>query len=358
MKNSSVLKFAVICLSTFVPDLAPAQEQRADYVSDASFVVGTYQRKDQESTPELRAISARAFLDTLSDQQRQKVLLPLNDPERQQWTNLPPSPDARGLRLGELDQTQVTKACDMLATMISKSGFEKMCQIMLADDQLLPGGKPRGGLGTENFALVLFGTPSPVNEWAFQLDGHHIGVNLTFQGNSISISPSFIGTQPEVFQVGSRKIRPLTKEIDDAYRLVNLLNDEQRKAAVLAPKRGTILTGPGADGKIPPAKGVSCSTFSQEQKSLLMELAGQWINDLPDPQAKTLREKFAAQLDEMKFSWNGALSDRSDISYAIMSPEFIIEFSCQGASDKPLDHIHTMFRVPTNEYGGGTKPKK
>ncbi|MEQ1903004.1 MAG: DUF3500 domain-containing protein [Pirellulaceae bacterium] len=358
MSPLSVPKYLLICLLFFVHDFAAAQEKRSDYVSDASFVVGTHRPKQQESNAELRASTANAFLDALTTQQRQKVLLPLDDPERQQWTNLPPSPDALGLRLGDLDQSQVAKACDMLATMLSKSGYEKMCQIMLADDQLLPGGRPRGGLGTEKFALVIFGTPSVDQEWAFQLDGHHIGVNLTFEGSAISISPSFIGTQPELFQIGSRKIRPLTKEIDVAYRLVNTLNDEQRKAAVLSPRRGTILTGPGADGKIPPANGVACKSFSAEQKSMLRELAAQWINDLPEPQAKELHEKFAAEIDEMKFSWNGALTDRSDISYALMSPEFIIEFSCQGASDKPLDHIHTMFRVPSDEYGAGTKGKK
>jgi Protein of unknown function (DUF3500) len=103
---------------------------------------------------------------------------------------------------------------------------------------------------------------------------------------------------------------------------------------------------------------VDSKLLSSEQKSMLKELAAQWINDLPEPQAKKLREKFAGQIDEMKFSWNGALTDRSDISYALMSPEFIIEFSCQGANDKPLDHIHTMFRVPTDEYGAGINGKK
>ena len=358
MSPLSVLKYLPICLPFFIFEFAAAQEQRSDYVSDASFVVGTHRPRNEESSAELRANTTNKFLEGLTEQQRQKVLLPIDDPERHQWTNLPPSPDARGLRLGELDKSQVIMACDMLATMLSRSGYEKMCQIMLADDQLLPGGRPRGGLGTENFALVIFGTPSVDQKWAFQLDGHHIGVNLTFEGNSISISPSFIGTQPEFFLIGSQKIRPLTKEIDVAYRLVNTLNDEQRKAAVLSPRRGTILTGPGADGKIPPANGVACKSLSAEQKSMVRELAAQWINDLPEPQATALREKFVGQIDEMKFSWNGALTDRSDISYALMSPEFIIEFSCQGASDKPLDHIHTMFRVPTDEYGAGTKDQK
>jgi hypothetical protein len=328
-----------------------AQTDREDYVSTASFVIGTHRPSSTASTPETRAANTRNFLDKLDDSQRQRASFPLNSPERREWTNLPPSPNAKGLRFRELNEEQVKAACDLMAVIFSERGYQKMCHIMLADDQLLSGGRPHSSLGTENFALLIFGEPSETEPWAFQLDGHHIGVNLTFQGDEITMSPSFIGTQPEAFKIDDQDYRPLTDEIDEAYRLVNLLNDEQRKSAVINPRRGVMIAGPGADGRIPPTKGVSCQTFTEEQKQSLIKLICAWVNDLPGEHAEREMERLTSEIDQMYFSWNGALTARSDISYTIQGPTLIIEFTCQGAADNPLDHIHTMYRNPTSEYG-------
>ncbi len=331
---------------------AIAQDDRDAYVSTASFIIGTHRPANTESTPESRGAQAKNFLDKLNDEQRQRATYPLNSPERREWTNLPPRPTDNGLRFRDLTEEQARAACDMFAVIFSELGYQKICHIMLADDQLLTEGRPHSSLGTENFAILIFGEPSATGPWAFQLDGHHIGVNFSFEGDKITMSPSFIGTQPEAFKIEDKDYRPLTDEIDEAYKLVNLLNDEQRKAAVLSPRRGSLVTGPGADGRVPAPKGVSCQTFTEEQKASLIKLIGQWINDLPAPHAEQEMERVTAEIDQMHFSWNGALTARSDISYMIQGPSLIIEFSCQGNPTNPLDHIHTMYRNPQTDYGG------
>ena len=59
--------------------------------------------------------------------------------------------------MGDLRTDQVKLACDLMAELLSEQGFNKMRDIMLADDQLLDQGRPRNGFGTENFAVVIFG---------------------------------------------------------------------------------------------------------------------------------------------------------------------------------------------------------
>ena len=54
----------------------------------------------------------------------------------------------------------------------------------------------------------------------------------------------------------------------------------------------------------------------------------------------------------MRFAWNGATQKGSDISYSIQSPSLIIEYACQSLGGDPLQHIHTIYRNPKNEYGG------
>ena len=323
----------------------------AKFVSEASEVVGTHQPQSRDHSPQAMTDAANAFLGTLDDAQRERVELPLDHPERRKLTNLPARPDAGGLRLGDCDEQQVAALCDLMATLFSEQGYAKMCHIMLADDQLLKGGQARPGFGTEDFAVVIFGEPSPDAPWAFQLDGHHLGVNLAIDGTRLTMSPSFIGTQPEAFHLADKRIRPLAGEIDGAFKLVNSLDPELQKQAIVKPKRGRIRTGPGTDGEVPEPAGVSCAKFDDVQKVKLMMLVAQWVNDLPPEQAKARFDQLRGEVDQMHFSWQGPTAAVSDVSYTIQGPSLIIEYACQNLGGKPTDHLHTMYRDPTNEYG-------
>ena len=158
------------------------QADRKDYVSNASFIVATYQPGSREHTPEAMADAANRFLKTLSEDQRKKLVLPIDHPERRQWTNLPARKSDGGIRMELLNEKQIKSALDLMGTLFSEQGYTKMCNIMLADDQLLPRGRKRVGFGTEYFSVVIFGEPSPTKPWAFQLDGHHVGVNSVLLG--------------------------------------------------------------------------------------------------------------------------------------------------------------------------------
>ena len=251
-------------------------QDRSNYVSDASHTVATYRPKSFEHSPAAAAEAGKLFLQSLTDEQSLKVMHPLDSPERRLWTNLPAREDAGGIKMSELKPKQIEAACDLMALLLSEQGYEKMVNIMLADDQLLNNGRPRPGFGTEYFSIVIFGDPSPTKPWGIQLDGHHVGVNVSLTGDELTMSPSFIGTQPQTFVIGDKKFRPFTGEIDDAYRLVNSLSDEQRKKAVLRNRRGQIATGPGMDNRVPRKQGVSCGSFNPEQKEILIRLIKQW----------------------------------------------------------------------------------
>jgi hypothetical protein len=341
----------LLCHCTLQLNHAAAQKTRDDFVSDASYIIGTYKPKHPTYKAGDMAATAQAFVDSLNESQKGKVVFPIDSPERSEWTNLPPIPSAAGLRLGDCNQEQLRALCDLMAAILSESGYKKLCHVMLADDQLLPEGRPRAGLGTATFQVLIFGDPAAESPWAFQLDGHHLGINVTISGERVTLSPSFIGTQPEKFQIAEKEYRPLTGEIDKAYALVNTLSDDLRRQAVLSPRRGQLQSGPGRDGQIPQRQGVSCKLFSDEQKKAVVSLLSHWVTDLPPHIAKEHLARLEKEVDEMVFSWNGALTPRSDISYAIQGPSIIVEFACQGAPDNPLDHIHTMYRDPANEYG-------
>ncbi|MFK7735218.1 MAG: DUF3500 domain-containing protein [Pirellulaceae bacterium] len=344
-----LVAFSILSTSSLLPSLAHEghEHKRSNYVSEASHLVGSYKPSSREHSPEAMAGSAKAFSESLTEEQRKLVSSPLRDAEREKWTNLPQRSGNGGLPLGKCNDAQMKAFCDMLATLLSEQGYQKMCEVMLADDQLLTDGKPRAGFGTEDFFVVLFGTPSATEPWGFQLDGHHLGLNLSIEGERVTFAPSHIGMQPDAFTIGEQDFRPLGKENDSGFALVNSLTDSQRSESVLSDRRGPLVTGPGND-EVPSLPGVSCSSFDESQRKNLLQLIALWVNDLPEEQAAKRMSALEAEVDKMTFGWKGPLTNGSAMYYSIQGPTLIIEY---GAQDDAATHIHTMYRDPANAYG-------
>src|SRR4051812_29478799 len=95
------------------------------------------------------AAAAKAFLATLGDAQRGKVVYDFKDDEqRHRWSNLPVSFVKRGgLRLGDLTQPQREAAMAVLAAALSPQGYEKAVQIVEGDEILKKTDHGRGGPG-------------------------------------------------------------------------------------------------------------------------------------------------------------------------------------------------------------------
>src|SRR5262249_62121945 len=133
---------------------------------------------------------ANAFLETLDNQQRSKVLLDFDSSKKPSWSNLPVTMVPRnGLPLGELSKTQRAAALEVLAAVLSKEGYQKAIDIMNADDQLVKDKGNKMKFGTENFYIALFGKPSETTPWTVQFGGHHLGINVTIVGKDSVITP-------------------------------------------------------------------------------------------------------------------------------------------------------------------------
>ncbi|MEZ6150118.1 MAG: DUF3500 domain-containing protein [Pirellulaceae bacterium] len=342
-------KVLLLVAIAFTPCHAMAHEghQHASYVSESSRIVGTYSPQVRSHSAAAMADAALAFVTTLEESQRDQVLEELKSAERKKWTNLPQRSGNGGLALGKCDETQMKAFCDLLATLLSQEGYDKICHVMLADDQLLEDGNPRPGFGTEDFFVVLFGEPSASEPWGFQLDGHHLGLNLSMHGDKITLAPSHTGAQPVKFKIGEKEIRPLAAENDVAFELVGSLNEVQQHSAILSNAKGNLAAGPGND-QIPKLNGVSCDTFTASQLILLEQLIVQWVGILPPEQAQLRMNALKKEFSEMKFGWRGGTTNGDAIYYSIQGPTLLIEYAAQ---DQQANHIHTIYRDPTNAYG-------
>ena len=68
-----------------------------------------------------------------------------------------------------------------------------------------------------------------------------------------------------------------------------------------------------------------------------------------------------ADLNATWFAWSGSTTVQPGRNitayYRIQGPHLVIEYAPQGLGGDPSNHIHTIYRDPTNDYGQGLTTK-
>lgn len=171
--------------------------------------------------------TADKLLAVLSNEQRQKVLYAFDDEQqRARWSNFPtPVVPRGGINLKQMTTEQRGAVMDLLATVLSPMGLEKVNQIRMADDDYRvngtrkgpqsrgpqggPGGPPptpqgatqQGGgghgpggrgpmnrddlFGSDLYYISFLGKPSTTTPWMLQFGGHHLALNITISGTKV-----------------------------------------------------------------------------------------------------------------------------------------------------------------------------
>jgi hypothetical protein len=304
------------------------------------------------------AAAANAFLATLSDAQRASGTFGFQSPQRTGWSNLPSGIfERKGLRLGDLTAPQRTAALAVVAAALSREGYQKITDIMNGDEVLKnAGGGATGGrqggtggirFGRDEYYIALLGTPSSGTPWLIQFGGHHLAINVTVVREQSVLTPSLPATQPAKFVLNGQTIRPLGDEHDKGFALINALSPEQQKQAILTYQVSDLVLGPGQDGKVITPEGIRASAMNSGQQAMLLDLAHEWVGILNDGAARAKMTEIESNLPQTYFAWSGATKDGGVAYYRIQGPTVIIEYAPQRGD---LDHIHTIYRDPTNDY--------
>jgi hypothetical protein len=297
--------------------------------------------------------SANAFLATLDEGQRGKVNFAFDDQaQRKRWSNLPVTmAERRGLRMGDLKQNQRDAVMQLLATALSKMGYEKMVGIVEADEVLRKeSSRSAPPFGRDEFYISFLGKPSFTEPWILQFGGHHLALNITIAGEHGVLTPSLIAVQPARFTLDGKTVRPMGRETDKALELMQALSDEQRKQAILGSQMRDLVLGPGHDGETIQPEGLKTSTLNDAQRKLLLELIAEWSGIIHDAAAAAKLEEIKAKLADTWFAWSGPL-EAGKAYFRIQGPTVIIEYAPQRLGGDVTMHIHSMYRDPTNDYG-------
>ena len=307
--------------------------------------------------------AAKAFLAALEQYQREETRFAIDDDEWRKWANQHIY-RREGVSFEDMDDAQRQAAFALLGASLSARGLELSRDIMRLNETL-------GELNNDNFVdygewkyhITIMGEPSDTEPWGWQLDGHHLNINYFVLADQVVMTPAFWGSEPAVAHDGKyRGTRIMDAEQAAGLALVRALDGDQRQRAVLETSKpgNNILAQAFSDNLILEYAGVGAASFSEGQKSLLLELIGLYTGNLRDGHSRVHLEEIEAHLDQTYFAWIGGTEDDAVFYYRIHSPVALIEFDHENPvglrhvypKGPNREHIHAVVRTPNgNDYG-------
>lgn len=310
------------------------------------------------------------FLATLPSEQQSQVLIAMEDSARTAWTNLPLGLAARaGLRYGDLSEESKIAFHKVLSSIFSSQGYLKTFAIMQVDDilhelfeiQFQQGKVPEGSMefirklnwDYGNYYVAIAGNPQNEAVWGLKFEGHHLSINITAAGDLITMTPLFMGSDPAIVEATQYAgLRPLSKEEDYGFWLINALDDTQKAKATISEKvPGDIITSPDRPQWLEEFKGIKGSELTEGQQKILHYLIEEYMGNLDHQKAEEYLAKLHARgMDSVYFAWIGSYEPMKAHYYVIHSPDFLIEYDNVGFLDN-ANHIHSIFREKGNDFG-------
>jgi hypothetical protein len=305
--------------------------------------------------------AAQAFLQSLSDDQRGRTSFPVDDEEWLKWNNVHRYA-RQGVNFKEMSEPQRERAFAMMRAGLSAKGFARSRNVMKLNGYLGELVNNNVEYGEWLYHLTVMGVPSDTAPWGWQLDGHHLIVNYFVLGDQVVMTPTFMGSEPVTATEGQ-------------YAGASVMQDEQNKGLAfmkaLTPAQqaaATIQTDKTAnfplahafnDNKVMPYVGLPGTQLTVGQRTMLLELVGEYVGNMTEGHAKVRMDEVRAHLDRTHFAWAGGASDDAVFYYRIHSPVILIEFdhqspvALQGPRGVPSRaHIHSVVRTPNgNDYG-------
>ncbi len=302
--------------------------------------------------------AARTFLDSLDEQQHAATSFEADSIEWRDWHNVHRY-KRQGVARWQMSDEQEAAALDLLRASLSARGFANARDIMRLNQTVRELTERWDEYGEGLYHFTVMGTPSEVEPWGWQLDGHHLVINYFVLGDQVVMTPTFMGSEPVVAETGKYAgTRVFEHEQTKGLALAQALTVEQRASAILSDvvPRG-IYTAAFRDNFEMNYEGICAADLDAPQTAMLLDLINEYVGNMDDGHAAIKMMEVREHLDDTHFAWMGATGDDSVFYYRVHSPVILIEFDHQGGIALDTDgatrnHIHTVVRTPNgNDYG-------
>ena len=333
---------------------------------------GLFELKREGAPSEQMASAAWKLLRRLSDAERSRAHQSLDSQEWRNWQNTEIFVEKHGLRLEHASRVVRELVLEVLRTSLSDKGYRNTVGTMKLNAFLGVLIDAPGVLGEWSYNFCIYGEPSSLRPWGWQLWGHHLAISCLTVGGQMVLTPCFMGAEICYADQGSYNGLVLFKDHERlGLELMNSLPPEFQDKAVL----GRSLTGKdlpegrvhfadylmlgGAyqDNRIVPYEGVEASRFNTNHRNRLFNLVEAYIGTMPDTARSAKMAQFERHLTETHFCWIGGNGPDDPFYYRIQSPVIFIEFDHHPGlfltnTEALKYHVHTIVRTPNgNDYG-------
>ena len=340
------IRFFTLIVGLALACVSSAQDRGADPVRQSMF---------EAASAIAESVSARGPVqDMLGIEQSANALFPLDDEQRENWQYWPTARVGLPLELMSAAQRRLTH--ELLASVLSSNGYLKAVHIMQLEqilDVLDEAGLPRS---VDHYRLVLFGTPSMSEPWAWRFEGHHVSLNVAIGEDGVRVTPSFFGSNPAEVVGGPLAGFRVHGLVEDLARgLVSSLSDRERASAIVADRA--------------PAE-IFTSNLRKERSqwnawhetlnpegvpvARLNEMQQHWVDLILDEVVGNYRPEVAlvyrAAIDPstLSFAWMGSTERGEPHYFRLQGPDFMFEYdNVQGGGN----HVHSVWRSKTMDFG-------
>ena len=313
----------------------------------------TASARNGKSAPSMAKAAAR-FVESLSDDQRDKTIYEYMDGERIFWYY--PPVNRHGLPLRDMDDDQRQLAYSLMETGLTADSFEKARLIIEHESVLGPLEKEAGVRSfvrdPDLYYWTVFGDPSDDKQpWGWRVEGHHISLNFSLWGDKfISMTPFFFGANPAEVRKGPKKgLRILDDREVLAFELMKSLDKGQASAATIyAEAPYDILTYNASRVSLPPEEGLPASKMNDAQKAILRSLVETYVNQVRSDMAREKLDRLESEgFDGLHWAWGGPAEAGKEHYYRIHGGNFVVEFDNR---QNGANHIHSVWRDVENDF--------
>jgi hypothetical protein len=295
-------------------------------------------------------VAADKFLASLDPAQKTKAALPVTSDERENFRYTPR--DRAGLPLKEMTDAQREAAMALIDSALSEKGKLKATQIMSLEGVLAEMENNPVKRDPAKYFVAVFGTPGDPKGWGWRFEGHHLSVNLTFvAGKGISVTPSFMGSNPGEVRQGAKKgLRVLAAEEDLARTLATTLLAAGKTDVIFSEKApAEILSFENRKATALDPVGVPSADLTGTQRSALLTLISEYTGRYrPEIAATDMQKIKAAGLEKIRFGWAGGTKPGDAYYYRIQGPTFLME---AANTQNNANHVHATWRSFDGDFG-------
>ena len=303
-----------------------------------------------KEAPVTCAAAAGSFLATLDAGQNAKAALPFTSDERENFRYTPR--DRAGLPLKEMTAAQRAAAMKLVDSALSEKGMLKATQIMTLEGILAEIENNPAKRDADRYFIAIFGTPGDPKGWGWRIEGHHLSVNITLvEAKGISVTPSFMGSNPAEVREGPKKgLRVLAAEEDLARTLADTLIAAGKTGVIFSHKApAEILSFENRKATVLDPVGLLSSDLTGIQRSALLTLISEYTGRYrPEISATDMAKIKAAGIEKIRFGWAGSTKPGEPYYYRIQGPTFLME---AANTQNNANHVHATWRDFTGDFG-------